>query len=365
MTLDDDPLAKMARAAVVGLFALALLYTLSLARALFLPIFLAVFLSLIFRPVVRRLKRVGVPPFLTASIISLITLGIFAAAVTMLREPAAEWLERAPQIVHQIEDRMRPLTRTIEQAREASEDLQRVPQGTTPPKQHVVVEGSPLFQKVLGYTLSTVVQVVVTLTLFFFLLAHGGVPLSGAFARVLSPRHVEAIERAVDDIEARVGVYLGTLALINLGVGACTALAMLALGVPNPLLWGVLAALLGPMPYVGPMLTIMVLLVVGFSSFDNIWMTLAPAAAYVVINQIESEVVTPIVQGRALKLSPIGVFLSIMLWTWMWGAVGALLAVPVLVVASAIVDHVTKIWSASGPVAADGTPLPAQASRAT
>lgn len=335
-------LDAFARVAVVGLFALAMLYTLSIARDIFLPIFLAVFLSFVFRPVVRRLNRIGVPTLLSALVILVFTLGVFALAVTMLREPAAEWLERAPQTLHKIEQRLAPLQQTIEQAREASEDLQRVAQGSHPPAEKVVVETTPLLQRVIGFTATTLVQAVATITLFLFLLAQGSVPLSASLARLLSLRHVAIIERAVEDVEARVSTYLAALALINLGVGVCTALAMLALGAPNPLLWGVVAALLGPMPYVGPMLTVIILLAMGATAYHNAWMVFAPAAAYLVINQIEAEFVTPLVQGRALKLSPVAVFLSIMLWTWMWGALGALLAVPILVVVTAVLEHVTK-----------------------
>lgn len=342
---DDAPrsgLDAFARVAVVGLFALAVLYTLSIARDIFLPIFLAVFLSVVFRPVVRRLKRLGIPTPLSALVILVFTLGIFALAVNMLREPAAEWLERAPHTLHAIEQRLAPLKQTIDQAREASEDLQRVAQGSHPPAQKVVVETVPFVQRIIGFTATTVVQAVATITLFLFLLAQGSVAVSGSLARLLSLRHVAIIERAVEDVEARVSTYLLALAIINLGVGVCTALAMLALGAPNPLLWGVLAALLGPMPYVGPMLTVMILIAMGATAYQNAWMMFAPAAAYLVINQIEAEFVTPLVQGRALKLSPVAVFLSIMLWTWMWGALGALLAVPILVVATAVLEHVTK-----------------------
>jgi len=110
------------------------------------------------------------------------------------------------------------------------------------------------------------------------------------------------------------------------------------------------------MPYVGPMLTIITLIAVGASTFENLWMVFAPALAYIVINQIEAEVITPVFQGRALRLSPVGVFLSIMMWTWLWGAIGALLAVPILVVVTVIAEHITKpqphasLWARLGTI---------------
>ncbi|HSV27907.1 MAG TPA: AI-2E family transporter, partial [Candidatus Omnitrophota bacterium] len=127
--------------------------------------------------------------------------------------------------------------------------------------------------------------------------------------------------------------------LVNIGLGVVTALVMWALGVPNPALWGVVAAILNYVPYAGAMLNVVILAVVGLLSFDELWRGMLPAAAFLGLTTLESDVLTPTMVGRRLTLPPMVVFLSLLVWGWIWGVAGALLAVPILVILKVAADY--------------------------
>jgi len=144
-------------------------------------------------------------------------------------------------------------------------------------------------------------------------------------------------------IKQDVAAYLGTITLINAGLGVVSGLALWALGMPNPALWGVLTALLNYIPYAGALTAIVVVSMVGLLSFDELWRGLLPAAVLLALHVIESDVVTPLLVGRRLTLPPLMVFLSLTIWSWMWGIAGAMLAVPLLVVLKVAADHVEAL----------------------
>ena len=125
--------------------------------------------------------------------------------------------------------------------------------------------------------------------------------------------------------------------------GLLTALAVWSLSLPSPLLWGVLAAVLGFVPYIGPMIVMGLLLLAGITSFSNWGDMAAPALAYLLIHAIESNVVSPWIVGRRLSLSPISVFLSVIFWGWLWGIAGALIAVPLLIAMRSVVARIRRL----------------------
>ena len=158
--------------------------------------------------------------------------------------------------------------------------------------------------------------------------------------RVLPKLHEkkEAVE-IVREVEHNISAFLVTITLINGCVALTFALAMLLLGMPNPLLWGVLGGLLNFIPYFGPVSMVLVLVPAGFLSFESTAQALLPAFLYLGVHTVESNFVTPMILGRRLTLSPVIIFVSLMFWTWLWGMPGALLAVPLLMTFRIFCDH--------------------------
>lgn len=148
--------------------------------------------------------------------------------------------------------------------------------------------------------------------------------------------------------------YLLMVSLINLVLGAVTATAMALIGIPNPLLWGAVAAILNFAPYVGPATTGLALTVVGFMTFESLGHALVVPCAFFSIAFVEGQLITPTLIGRRLALDPTVVFVWLLLWGWLWGIVGILLAGPLLACFRIICQHVGALQGV-GVLIGDGS----------
>ncbi len=146
-------------------------------------------------------------------------------------------------------------------------------------------------------------------------------------------------------MEKHVSVYLSTVALINASVGAALAIGLYFAGMPNPVLWGVMAGLLIFVPYVGPLIGIAIVAAVSFLTFETIGRAIIPPAIYMVIEFMQGNVITPMILGMRFELNPVAIFIWLIFWGWMWGVVGALLAVPMLTIFKIFCDHTESLTS--------------------
>jgi len=118
---------------------------------------------------------------------------------------------------------------------------------------------------------------------------------------------------------------------------------MYLLGVPNPVLWGVMVCALNFIPYIGDIISFSVLTVVGLLTFDQLWQSLMVPGIFYLLTAIEGYLITPIIVSRRLSLNPVVIILSVLFWGWMWGVAGALLAVPILVAMKTVCDRVDSL----------------------
>ncbi|HEY0781665.1 MAG TPA: AI-2E family transporter, partial [Thermoanaerobaculia bacterium] len=207
----------------------------------------------------------------------------------------------------------------------------------------VAVQSPSLVERILAQATDVIASTVVFLVLLFFLLASGDRFLR-KLIRVL-PR-LRDPQRAADiaqQLQRDISTYLSTVTMINLGLGAAVAGAMALLGVPNPLLWGLLVTVTNFVPYLGAGVCYAVFTVLGFLTFDTLARSLLPVGAFLVLNVTEAYLVTPTVLGRRLTLNPVVVFLSLTFWGWLWGIAGAILAVPIMVVFKIFCDHLEPL----------------------
>lgn len=325
------------------LLLLAIFYTLYFGRALFLPIVLAVLLSFVFAPTVRAFKRIHIPEAAGAALVVAGLLSVFGLGIYNLSGPASEWLQKAPGVMGQIEGKIRVLKKPVEDVSEATKRVEEMTSVGQKNVRTVQVQQKPLASLILSETGEFLFGALSTFILLLFLLASGNLFLQ-KIVRTL-PR-LEDKKRAVEvarEMESEISTYLFTITLINAGLGATTALAMYFLGMPNPLLWGVMVALLNFVPYVGDIVSISVLAVVGLLTFDNIGHALAIPAVYYVLTATEGQLITPMILGRRFTLNPVVIFISLMFWGWLWGIPGALLAVPFLVTLKIFCDHIEPL----------------------
>lgn len=325
--------------ALSGLFILAAFYTLYLGRSFFLPIVLALLLSFLLSPVVRGLKKLHIPEGIGAGLVVLAVLGGLGWGIYTLSGPAYEWAQQAPRNMRQLERKLREFKKPVQTMSKATEQVEKITTVGGSQPQKVAVTTESLGQRMFSRVTDFVANGVVMFTLLYFLLASGDLFLR-KLIRVL-PRLADK-KRAVEiarQIESDISTYLVTVTAINIGLGLALAGLLALLDVPNPFLWGVLAAVANYIPYLGAIVTMAVLAMVGFLTFEEASRALLVPGAFIGLNILEAYIVTPMVLGRRLTLNPVVIFLGLTFWGWLWGIAGALLAVPIMAVFKIFCDH--------------------------
>jgi predicted PurR-regulated permease PerM len=330
--------------ALTGLFVLALVYTMYFARSFLLPIVLALLLSFLLAPLVRTLRRIGIPESIGAGVVLVALVGAALFGVYRLSTPASAWIASAPETLRKIDDRVRALRKPVQQVSDAAEQVQEMATVTTDPKvQQVEIKDSGITETMFSQTQGFLAGGVVVVILLYFLLASGDLFLR-KLVRVL-PR-LEDKKVAVDiarQIEGHVSSYLLTITAINAALGGTMAAIFALIGLPNPVLWGVMIGTFNFVPYIGPLTSLAVLTVVGISSFESIGRGLLAPAIYFCVDTIESNLITPRLLGRRLSLNPVVIFVGVTFWGWLWGIGGALLAVPMLATFKIICDEIKPL----------------------
>jgi predicted PurR-regulated permease PerM len=332
--------------AVKGLFVLALFYTFYFARSFLLPIVLAVLLSLILYPAVRFLKRAFIPEPLGAALVVATLAALLGTGIYQLFEPANQWITKLPRTTEQIERKLFNVRKSMEQVSKAAEKVEALASVDSASKERapqVVAREPSLMSRMLTGTQNVVVSVGATLVLLFFLLASGDLfmrKLVRVLPTLTDKKKAVGLARTIQSAMAR---YLFTITCINVGLGAATALLLHVLGMPNPLLWGVMVALLQYVPYIGPAISGTILTVVAFITYEDLHSILLVPMCFFALVTVEGQFITPFLTGRSLTLNPVMVFVSMLLWGWIWGVVGALMAVPILMTFKIFCDHIESL----------------------
>ncbi|MEO5720237.1 MAG: AI-2E family transporter [Chthoniobacterales bacterium] len=334
--------------ALTGLFVLALFYTMYFMRSVLLPIVLAVLLSYLFKPLLRSLGKIGLRPALAAAILLVGMIATIGYAISFLAAPAAGWLEKAPYGMQQLQQKLMPLKKPIAQVAQASGEIDKLTEpeaapGTPQAPTVVTVKPSPISGSLFNRTPEFAISVVLLLILLYFLLAYDEVFLSKLIK--MMPR-LEDKKRAVaiaHEIESHVSRYLLTITLINIGLGVAVGVTVGLLGLSNPVMWGVLVAVLNFVPYLGALTGIICMTIGAILSYDSLGYALLFPGAYLFIATIEGNLITPYVMGRSLTLNPVIILLSLTFWGWLWGIAGIILAVPILAAFKIFCSHVEEM----------------------
>jgi predicted PurR-regulated permease PerM len=151
-----------------------------------------------------------------------------------------------------------------------------------------------------------------------------------------------ATARVIQDVVDDVSAYLGTITVINLTLGVVTGTALWAIGMPYPAMWGGIVALLNYIPYFGPVIGAFLLGLGGLMTFSDIWVALLPPAIMYGLHLVEANAITPLIVGHRLTISPLLILISLSFWGWVWGTLGALLAVPLLIIIQTVLGAAGK-----------------------
>ena len=328
-----SPLRPRASTALVVLATLAIGYTLWAAQDVILPILLAVFFALIGNPIIRGLQRMFIPRAIGAMLVLLLGLAGTVALGGQLVEPASEWARQVPREMRDLAPKLRELTKPMKAANEAAQDFARATDGEDGKPVEVVRTEVNDPYKSLTTTPMMIASVLAVVLLTFFFMVYGENLQRNALALLPTRQQKRVTVEIMQSIEREISRYVLTISVINAVVGLALAGIFYLLGVPlaEALLWGTMAMILNFAPYVGPLIGIVIMLMMGFVAFDELWMSLLPAGIYLGLHTLEGQILTPILLGRQMRLSPLVLILALMLFGWLWGIIGLLLAVPLLV----------------------------------
>jgi predicted PurR-regulated permease PerM len=320
--------------AVQVLATLAVGYTLYAAQELILPVLLAMFFALIGNPILRMLQRFWIPRFFGAVLVLSLGLVGTAALTRQLVVPAGEWIRQVPSQMQELAPKLRNLVRPVREANKAAENIARAAGGesTGAPVRVVRTEVNDPY-KALTATPRLVASVLAVVLLTFFFMVYGESLQRNAIALLPGRQQKRITVDILQSIEHEISRYVFTISMINALFGLAFAGALFYLQVPlnEALLWGTMAALLNFAPYVGPLIGIIVMLLMGFVAFNDPLHSLLPAGIYLLLHTFEGQLITPIILGRRMALSPLILILGLMVFGWTWGIIGLLLAVPLLV----------------------------------
>jgi predicted PurR-regulated permease PerM len=325
---------SVGRAATVGTFLLLFGAFLYVGRVLVLPLMTAAIVALTLAPLVRAGKRRGISPWITALLLVVVCVGAVAIAATAMAGPVSEWIGRAPEIGTTIKQRLSAFDRPLAALRQLQDALFGGDSGVSvnTPTANFVLPVVAFFTPAVG-----------ELLLFFAILLFflgGQFELRAGIVSLFGSRDAKLrFLKIMNDIEKNLAGYLTVVTMINAALGIIVALGAWLLGLPNPMIFGLLAALLNYVPYVGPAVTVVILFGVGLVTFPSLGQALLAPAGLVALTTIEGHFITPTIIGRRLTLNPLMVLLALAFWTWIWGPFGAFLATPLCIIGLVVFNH--------------------------
>ena len=312
------------------------------AAAFFMPVVLALLLALTLSPLVRWLHRRGMGEGLAAGLVVLaLTLGI-AGVFGALGTPFFNLVDDAPRMATEVQEKFEQIRSPLETVTDVAEQVDDATSGGATVQQ-VTVQQPGILSQVAGSALSIVTTTVIVIILTLFLLAssdHFSEQIVKSFGTL---RDKKRALRTVRDIEGEISRYLLTITIINAGLGVAVGTAMWLLGMPTPLLWGVLAAVVNFLPYIGSLGGIAIVAIVSLATFDTVGQAILPPLAYFACTAIEGQFVTPTIVGKRLRINTVAVFIAVAFWSFLWSIPGALMAVPILVFLKVLCDNVESL----------------------
>jgi predicted PurR-regulated permease PerM len=323
------------------LVVIAVLYTLYFCRTLLLPIVVAGFIALFSSPLVSMLTRFRLPQAVSAGIVSLLLLVILGGTFVFLAGPAVYWLDSLPELGNKISTQIGGLSEKFDSLRaQVVPDADGSSNAVGSAVEAAMVSTVSLLA---GTTAMFLMQVTAVFVITYFFLVYGD-NLMRNFVRAQSSfsekkRAVVIFQTVRDDISR----YVLLVSMINLGLGAATGFVLWIIGVEDPLLWGALATILNFAPYVGPLVLSIVLTGVGVLEYHTWEMIIMVPGSFLLLNFIESQLITPTLLGQRFNMNPLLVVLWMLVWGWLWGVIGFLIAIPLLVCFKILSLHLNLI----------------------
>src|SRR3954464_3680194 len=333
----DRLLASLTLLAGIGLIVM-MPFALRAGAEFFMPVTAALVVAIALVPLLEWFERRGIPSKLSAGLCVIIFLALAMFAIGSIGFPATDWVAQVPSKIPKVRAALEPVIRLYKHLdrwiERATSQIAIAPVERTPT---VNVEQP---HSMLGLLTSSaphlLIQLFFALLVIFFFLAGWTAMRKKAIVTRGSFEGALTTARVIQEVVDATSTYLGTITLINIGLGALTAGALWWLGMPSPVMWGGIVAVANYVPYLGPIVCALLLFVGGLMTYPDIWGALLPPAAFISFHLIEANLFTPMVVGHRLTISPLSILVSLSFWAWVWGTTGALLAVPLLIIMKTI-----------------------------
>lgn len=321
---------------------IALCAALWLAKAFLLPIAVALVFSVILGPICSRIEWFRIPRPVAALMGLILAGGVAWLAFSLIAEPASRWMENAPQTIQRAERQLRKLQEPLKPLTDISKEmqgLQIVPAQSGQASRTVVMQEPGFAQSLLASAQTLIAQTgFVFILCYFLLITREEFRIKFIAFQPTMKERVRAA-RVFRDAGRRVSGYLVTFSIINIFVGIATGLACWRLGLPEPLMWGGLASLFNFIPFLGPVITMALLGLAGLATFDTLLEASFPVLAFMGISFLEANLITPTIVGRRMTLNPLAIIITVSFWIWMWGPVGGVIGLPLLIMFKVVCDH--------------------------
>lgn len=341
---DPQPIPEVARfwrtaaqSATIGMFIILLVVALSLARPVLLPVASAFVVTMMLGPLSARAERYKIPSLVSAIVLWLLVIAVCYGVIILLGAPAVDWIGKAPEIGRSVQEKLHVLDRPLAALQEMRDAL--LPSDK---KGSLGIDIMSFVQPALLVVTPAIGQTFIFFgTLFFMLLGRS--QLRRVVVAFFDEREARLRTlKIMNDIEHNLTGYLSVVAVINVAVGICGGVAAWVAGLPDPLAWAVLGFILNFIPYIGALIVEVAMFMVGLVTFPTLTHALLAPLLFLALATLEGHFVTPSIIGHRLTLNPLTVFLSLVFWTWLWGPVGAFLAVPLLIMALVVIGHLFR-----------------------
>jgi predicted PurR-regulated permease PerM len=288
---------------------------------------------------------VRIPEPLGAAIVMLGLLATVGLGVWYLSGPASAWVARAPESMATVRTKLQELRQPVEKVSQAAEQVEEVTQGVAKSEgvQQVEIRGPSLTKQLFGGTATLLSAATIIIFLSYFLLAVGDLFLQKLVTVLPQFKDKKKAVAIARETEAQISTYLFTATLINIGVGIVTAIALWLVGMPNAVLWGVVAAVLNFVPYIGAVVNMAILALAALLSYESTAQALVVPAVFFAINMVEGNLVTPMILGHRMQLNTVALFIGLVFWWYLWGIPGAILGVPIMAAIKIMCDHIESL----------------------
>lgn len=335
----DRLLASLTLTAGTGL-ALAVPFALRAGAEFFLPVTAALVVAVALVPVLEWLERRRFPSALAALTCVVMFLVAANLAIAAILLPAVDWFTLLPQRIGRVKTALAPILdlyanletfidRTLSEFGQTAGEAARTVRVEMPNSSLDLIATSAPYAAIQAFF--------ALLVIFFFLAGWTRMRKQTIVGRA-SFTGAMTTARVISQVVTATSTYLGTITVINVALGLLTAAVVYMIGMPTPLMWGGIVAVLNYVPYLGPIAAAVLLGLGGLMTFADPWTALLPAAAFAGLHLVEANAVTPLLVGKRLTINPLLILLALSFWTWVWGTTGALLAVPLLIIMKTVLD---------------------------